>query len=247
MSIIMKKYHVVAIIGTLALLTNFLVPGLAFGQGEEGQGGTIQITCPSGGSLSWTRAPANITFNPVETSPTNTQSSLDSAIRAGNDNWLYPAANVLSVTDTRSQSAEDCPEVQPGFTVAVTGSDLTRVGGTETIPGDHIYLTADGNYAGADAAGLYGVHIRFNNADGPGNYLSSSALNYSINDGLLTAANYAVHGAPMDGNSYTLLQRTGPTNSEVTIATALAIVNGIAAGQRVGTYSGVITYSLSSS
>jgi hypothetical protein len=41
----MKKHHVVALIGTLALLANLIIPGLAFGQVPQAQTGTADIGC----------------------------------------------------------------------------------------------------------------------------------------------------------------------------------------------------------
>jgi hypothetical protein len=243
----MKKHHVVATIGLLALLANFLVPGLAFGQSTQ-QGGTLQVECPTVGTLAWSLNPADVTFVTKTSQSAGSQSSTDSIVL--NDN-LYPAANVLAISDTRSQDVDNCPVVQPGFTVSVSGTGLTGQGpaSVDSIPGDHIYLVAGGNYSGAPSYSDSGTGVSFSAADGQGNHLASTVLNAKLVNGITDATNYpGVAGAiKMDGASYTLLQRTGPTTSVVSIGTALAIVSGIHANQYPGTYQGTITYSLAQS
>lgn len=58
----MKKHQLLALVGTLALLVNLLVPGMAFGAAPESQSGTATLSCDTvTGGPSVTIAPA-LTF-----------------------------------------------------------------------------------------------------------------------------------------------------------------------------------------
>jgi hypothetical protein len=86
----MKKHNAVAVVGTLALLANLLVPGLAFGQNQTG---TAQLNCSATApSISVTPATAfNFTSDGDQTiSATNklyAQSTHQWAFN--NDEWRF--------------------------------------------------------------------------------------------------------------------------------------------------------------
>lgn len=114
----MKKQNVVATLGTLALVANLLLPGMAFGQAD--QTGSANIGC---GTLTFNSTPADFNFSPdavggiieVPTSTLDVYSPIDT---------VAPEADkVLSVRDYRDYNNVDC--FNDGFTVTVEVVDDT--------------------------------------------------------------------------------------------------------------------------
>jgi hypothetical protein len=240
----MQKHYVVAGIGTLILLANFLVPGLAFG--DESQSEQLTIECAHAGDLAWAETPDDVTFNPVESSGTTAQSTVDSAII---DSTELPASSAISVQDTRSGGNDFCPIEKPGFTLQAQGTALQGPD-SHIIAADSIRLKTSPNINGNIY--LADTKANFSNPSGEGNrYWENGTFINTIAP--YTFYSYFTIPAVYQNNSChlstacTILQRTAPTNSVVTIGTALAIYEGILPNQYPGAYTGTITYTLNPS
>jgi hypothetical protein len=242
----MKKHYIVALFGTLSLLANFLVPGFAFGQ--EIQSEQFTIECPHAGDLTFVKSPDDVTFNPVE-SRIWVQSSLDSAITSDTE---LPASSVISIQDTRSGGSDACPVQQPGFTLQVQGEDLSDRHG-HTIPSNDIAIITSPNIPGHhfDSSTL----ANFSAQSGAGNQWLENGSPVNTTAPYTRYENFTNITATFTsgdicnfwtGNVCTILSRTAPTNSTITIGTELAIVP-VPSSQHIGTYTGIITYSLSAS
>jgi hypothetical protein len=238
----MKRHQLAVLVGTLALLTNFLVPGLAFGLDPEQVAG-ISIACVPTGSLAFAEHPADVIFTTIVYSASGEYflNSIDSAITS---NAELPAANKITIRDTRFSGAS-CPILQPGFTLQVQGTDLQGPSSYK-ISGDNVRLLTSPNVAGQDSA--WPNLANFSEPSGPGNEWgdAQSPVNttapYTKWTGFLSYSTYLNDTCHMN-TVCTILSRTAPTNSDVTIGTALAVVS-IARNQRPGVYTGTVTYSL---
>ncbi len=139
----MKKHQIVAVVGTLALAANLLLPGLAFGQ----QNGQVQINCPSSagptGNVSLARVPRDLFFTGQNSPLTGTLSTFDQ--NASNDVSTTPLPggnasagdisatavahdHLLGVTDVSSQGVNGCGgqdgwDVTATITTTFTGTD----------------------------------------------------------------------------------------------------------------------------
>jgi len=138
----MKKHKLIATVGTLALLANILVPGLAFGQSDQTASQTID--CQAGRTLSITETPGDLTgsmtFDNL-TASASAQNSFDSNVLDGVAQVPYFASlnndHDLIVDDTRSGGVGGCPVSTPGFTVTaqITSANSSLVKGFVTSPG----------------------------------------------------------------------------------------------------------------
>jgi hypothetical protein len=254
----MKKHHVVATIGTLALLANFLVPGLAFGDPiPANQTGTLQVNCPSiGGGLTWLSPPIDVGFKDVTSSGTFAQDSTDKLVVSDTQ---VPSSNLISISDARSGGVDNCPidsegASSLGFTLTVQGTGLLGQGtaSDDEISADSIFLVTTTSISGG--LGAYTNHNAANTvlsseASGIGNVLENITAAYNLATGFLgtapdEAAEYAVHGAVMSGLPKTILASSTAMNSQIAVGTALGISKGIAINQYPGNYVGTITYTL---
>ncbi len=237
----MRKHHVVATIGILAILATFLVPGLAFGQGTEPQGGQITIGCPDpGAGLSLSATPVDVTFTATAAPGVGNPaaSSLDMAIVATD---TLPDNHVITISDSRSGQTDGCPATTPGMQLTVSSTELTGpLANTIPTSAIHIVTTNRHGITGvADDLASTGVP-KYSAIAGTG-MAHDAVLSYGVNTGLMTPATYTTDLSA----GRTLLTKATGTYGDISVGVALAIVEGIAANQYPGTYTGIITYSLS--
>jgi hypothetical protein len=141
----MKKHNVVALVGTLALLANLLVPGLAFGADTAGQAGTLSTICGGATTASFSITPAaSFTFWP-DGSAGLMYSSISAQQAYNNPNGaaltVTTGNDYIEVTDTRNPSGPTCSD---GFTVTLAA--LNPGNPTETRFFDSNDGIATGNY-----------------------------------------------------------------------------------------------------
>lgn len=252
----MKKHNIIALIGVLALTANLLIPGLAFGQ----QTGILGVDCPAPGGTSAPTPPSTVTFDSLPAS-SSAQSSYDSLL--DNSNPL-PAANLLSVADADSGGVNGCQAGNGFFVEAAVTSDcdpgapvvLGLCHGVSpelySIPASSLrVITTDEN---VDLSGLSDPvdagTATVDAATTTGNETTGSDITSDVDhDGDVlfeTASTYSTDGAPLNA-AVTVLDSTGTGwNGTVYTGVAIAIIDGIAAYQAQGTYTGTITYSLTS-
>jgi hypothetical protein len=130
----MKKQNVIAAVGTIAILANLLVPGLAFGADSDSQEATQVIDCPTGTSQELTfSVPSAVTFDSMVASG-NSQQAFDASVLAG-ISAIGGTQHLLVVTDTRSGGAENCPTspLARGFSVNAVMAGTGLVNGNATI------------------------------------------------------------------------------------------------------------------
>lgn len=141
----MKKHNVVAMVGTLALLANLLVPGLAFGQDTAGQAGTLSTVCGAATTASFSITPAAaFTFYPDGSSGLM-YSSISDQQAYNNPNaaalTVTTGNDYIEVTDTRNPSGPTCSD---GFTVTLAA--LNPGSASESRYFDSNDGNASGNY-----------------------------------------------------------------------------------------------------
>jgi hypothetical protein len=130
----MKKHQLVAMVGTLALAANLLLPNLSFAQ----QTGTVSITCPAG--VFAVQVPSNVTFTPVTSPASGTASTFDvdasdtanlpggnsaaggiNGARLGND-------HLLRIQDQTSGGVNNCGGNTDWFKISAQVTSMTTVG-----------------------------------------------------------------------------------------------------------------------
>jgi len=257
----MKKQNVIAALGTVTLIANLLVPGMAFGQGTGDQTASQTINCTSSGTLTLQDTPDNMSFDTLTASPA-AQDSFDSDVT--NDTSL-PDAHLLGIFDTRSGRVDGCPVTTPGFTVTAQITQ-TLTTGSDTIP-DSSFRVITSNESAAPIACTTetGNDVCYQFAPGPGNAHDVSAPflydDFARDPGITFAAFRAAaiyKNAIASGDSETT--PTGPAflntlDAPVTILstgsghngnifTSTVLYGNIPAGQGPGVYSGRITYTL---
>ncbi len=214
---------------------------------ENEQSGQLVVTCPVAGvyGLSISSAPADVVFTNTQ-SPgpgMGTASSLDAAIGAQTDEITLPAGNVLTISDGRSGQTDGCPATTPGFTLSVSATDLTGPVGSTPIGNGSIYIVTTNRHTLGGAANDTTNAPKYSAADGSGNR-HDAAMNFGVSSGLKTFSTYSSALGNLSA-SRTLVTKPTGTFGDIYVGTALAIVDGIAANQQPGTYSGMITYTLS--
>jgi len=136
----MKKYHVLALIGTLALLVNLLVPGLAFGQ--QPQEGTATLGC-SGDGPAYSVTPGDFNF-------TSDGTPAGTLVSKSEDQWAFkdPAAanlqtaagkDYIEVNDVQDPSLNGCND---GLTIEVSATDTFAGALGATIPLTGVYTAS---------------------------------------------------------------------------------------------------------
>jgi hypothetical protein len=253
----MKKHNIIALIGVLALTANLLIPGLAFGQTQTG---TLGVDCPTPGGTSAPTPPGTVTFDTV-TASSSAQSSYDSAV---DDDTELPSSNLLSVVDADSGGVDGCQAGNGFYVEAAVTSDcddgapvvLGLCHGVDpvsyNIPASSmLIITTDEN---VDLLGLSDPvdagTATVDRATTTGNETTGtdivSDVDYTADDLFETAATYSTYGDPLSA-AVTVLDSSGiGWNGTVYTGVAIAIIDGIAAYQAQGTYTGTITYSLTS-
>jgi len=258
----MKKYHLVAIVGTLALVANLLVPGLAFGQSQ--QGGTEQIGCPTEpveADLSFKAVPDAINFNGLS-STADIQSDWDpnlpdDANLVRGPDHAGATNSMLGITDASNAGVPNCYGEKWSVTAKMTdlvneadgtskilASDIVMAVPAETqLNSDEI--TCNGTKAHLDygvlackIAGTPYVSV----ADPGGTVVLADAAD------LTAKATYA--DQPALNADVTILKhdcgvKFGSENTDFYVGSALYIYDGVKAYQPQGKYVGTITYSLS--
>jgi len=262
----MKKYHLVAIVGILALAANLLVPGLAFGQTQQGQQGTEQINClltPVMPSID--QAPTSVTFHAM-VSPVTDTDSYDDAAPTGSG-VKFAANQMVEVTDTYSGGIFGCA----GGLWNVT-STMTSGGGSKGLVGsahatdrilasDIIQVVPASSQLNTNAcssgtpSALTGGILACNlsstvrNSFTQTNVPTAAAGDYTAS-GLFTGAS----GTKVLSSSVLLMNHTcgtsgqlGEENSHFFAAAPMYIYQGVKAYQPSGTYTGTVTYTLDTS
>jgi len=152
----MKKHYLVAIIGTLALVANLLVPGLAFGQSQ--QGGTEQVNCPDPGDVSITTAPESVTFQPTPSPTSGTASTYDPNLPTQSTHRSIHLSNMLEITDNISKGIYGCPGKAWYIYVKIISMDgssttyglISETKDTDVIPASSIIFVLPDYYTLAD-------------------------------------------------------------------------------------------------
>jgi hypothetical protein len=147
----MKKHHVLAMVGTLALLVNLLVPGLSFAAGE-GQEGTATLTCLTDVPTFSIRPDTAFAFTETgdEASPGNLYSKLTDqqafkdpagALTLGADQ--ANGNDFIQVEDKRDPA--DSGDCNTGLRVEVVEDGTTFVGTntSQTLPLTGVYVVSD--------------------------------------------------------------------------------------------------------
>lgn len=263
----MKKHQLIASAGMLALLSNIIVPSLAFGQDNENQTGNVTINCTAG-TLSIANTPDTVNLGIASgadvTASASAQSVYDKLL---NDDAELDDGNILAIEDTRSNNLDVCPAgTDKGFNVAVAISTPLTYNAV-TIPSSNFRIITSNEFDRVTAActlandeqACYGV------ADGAGNHHDVVAAQiYDDEDNLLatvfdkfnTATSYTDQIAPgatesvpggaartntLD-SSVQILRTT--TSHNQTIQTGVAIYGSIPGNTPPGAYTGTITYTL---
>lgn len=249
----MKKYKVVALVGTLALLANLLVPGMAFGAAQTG---TLNVGCPAGGSVNVTlgNSPDDMTFTPVTLTfpPGAAKSSLENDLLAGKALGYLNKATRLEVS---GNTIENCESTETDWKVDVVATDLTA-GGTRDIAATKIYLMTSNNVANVagNAKETCDSSANFcykNNATGPLTVYGNGAAACSHN----TAADWdtpATYTCAMDNASATDIMvfnqdegtENDGLNSNAILGATLYCKNCVDGDQPAGVYTGTLTYTL---
>jgi hypothetical protein len=263
----MKKQNVVATLGTLALVANLLLPGMALGQVDTGnQDASQTIDCPGTRVFNFASVPTDVTFDSLTASP-NGQNSYDTLLN--NDSPLPAATNTLAIEDARSGGVTGCPTTDPGFQVTATIS-TTLTSGLNTIPDNQFQIITsnefDANPNGCTTGA--GEEVCYSAATGTGNlhdvgaaelYDDEARAPGTVFDKFNEPEAYtelveagATEGNPSSGDnartSNTLdqdvvLMSTNTSHNQI-LSTGVAIYGLIPGNQAPGTYAGVITYSL---
>lgn len=263
----MKKQNVVATLGTLALVANLLLPGMAFGQVDTGdQDASQTINCPAARTFNFASVPTDVTFDNLTALPT-AQSSYDTNL---NDDSTLPAAtNTLAIEDARSGGVSGCPTTDPGFEVQATIT-TTLTNGTTTIPDSQFRIITSNEFDANPNACTTGAgeEVCYNAATGTGNLHDVSAREIyddeafapgTVFDKFNTPETYtelveagATESDPSSGNNArttntldqdVVLMSTNTSHNQI-ISTGVALYGLIPGNQAPGTYTGVITYSL---
>jgi hypothetical protein len=263
----MKKQNVVATLGTLALVANLLLPGMAFGQVDSGnQDASQNIDCVGTPTFNFLSVPTDVAFDNLTALPTD-QNSYD--VNLNNDASLPAATNTLAVEDTRSGGVTGCPTTNPGFQVQATIT-TTLTNGSVTIPDSQFSIITsnefDANPNSCTTAA--GEEVCYSAATGTGNlhdinapelYDDEARAVGTVFDKFNTPEVYtelveagATESDPSSGDNLrtsntldqnVLLMTTGSSHNQ-TISTGVAIRGLIPGNQAPGVYTGVITYSL---
>jgi|WetSurMetagenome_2_1015567.scaffolds.fasta_scaffold110331_2 hypothetical protein len=237
----MRKHHVVATLGILAIVSTFLVPGLAFGQAA--QTGTVDISCPTpGAGPAISATPANITFE-AKLAPGYGASAIDSLDSSITATATLPDDHVLTISDLRSGATDNCPSTTPGILLTVASTALTNAAapvGQNTIAASTLKIVTTNRHAMTGVANDVTNAPKYSAADGTGNR-HDAVMSFGVSTGLTDASTYVTSLE----TSRTLLTKHTGTYGDISVGTAIAIVGGIAANQYPGTYTGTITYTLS--
>jgi hypothetical protein len=266
----MKKQHLVAAVGTLALVANLLIPGMAFGAAQQGQ---IIVGCPSyvAGDLSLVRAPANVSFDNV-VAGVATNSFDGSAVEGsdlvgGNDvggsgvgDTSVANDHLIRITDTTSKGVNNCGVL--GWSLTASSANLlnqTTGNPAHLISNTNVYLVDTLNAARtlitvpeAPVAKTAVHYARYNTSDvgNPDNVSSAYAYNAA---GKLwkTAATFTTLNGHLDGAGITVYETPGCVSgvgqghdADIYGGINLGIVDGISGSTNAGLYQGNITYTL---
>jgi hypothetical protein len=247
----MKKHQIIAVVGTIALAANLLLPNISFAQNN--QTGTVNINCTAGTAAALTASPADVTFTSQASPVSGTVSTFDSTAIT----TTLPANHLLQVTDKSSAGISGCPLAADQWTLAVSSTDLSN-GGTGINAG----TIAKGDIDVATSTSIDTTAITANSATG----LQTDTTNHVIWNDYVASHNGNPHNVVAgevakatdfqaltsfgDGlsNTRTLLSRcstAAAANGEDTdVATGVVfdINNGIKTLQPYGTYTGTITY-----
>ena len=264
----MKKQNVVATLGTLALVANLLLPGMAFGQADQqNQTASQNIDCVANPVFNFNAFPDAVTFDNLVAGPTD-QVSYDAA--TDNDTGL-PAANMLVVQDNRSGGVDGCPTTTPGFDVLATiTTSLTN--GTTTIPDNSFRVITSNEFAGpADCTIGEGEEVCYGSGAGTGNLHDVGApelyddfdrlptthfdkfnLPGAYNEVVANTGNESHPNAPGSTlrTTHTLDQSVlllhTATSHNMTVLTNVVINGTIPGNQAPGAYTGTVQYTLQS-
>jgi len=258
----MKKQNVVATLGTIALVANLLVPGMAFGQGTGDQTASQTINCTGSGTLTLQDTPDNMTFDTLTANPA-AQDSFDSDT---NSNSLLPDAHSLVVADSRSGGVNGCPVTTPGFTVTAEITQTLTTGSAD-IPDSAFSIITANETASDPGCNVLGEDVCYRDAAGPGNAHDVSApFLYDdfardpgvtwdcFNNAVIYGGGQSVGGtecAPAGAAYGSANALSAPvtimstaTGHDTMVATGTVLYGRIPAGQGPGVYSGRITYTL---
>ncbi|MCC7197745.1 hypothetical protein IT413_06170 [Candidatus Peregrinibacteria bacterium] len=262
----MKKQNVVATLGTLALVANLLVPGMAFGQADqEVQDASQTINCPGTRTFNFADFPDDVTFDSLTALPT-AQDSYDTQL---NDDEPLDSLNVLGVEDTRSGGVDGCPTTEPGFEVQATIS-TTLTNGVDTIDDSNFRVITSNEFDvnPGSCTTAAGEEVCYTAATGTGNLHNVNAAELyddearavgTVFDKFNTKEAYtelveagATESDPSSGNNLrttntldnnVVLMRSVSSHNQ-TMYTGVAIYGNIPGNQAPGLYTGVIQYTL---
>ncbi len=232
----MKRQNIAALAGTMALLANLLIPGLAFGQGTQQQQGTQVITCPEdGGTAEFSMSvPSAVNFD-EKTVSSQQQWSFDRTI----SDSLLSAQNVISVTDTRSGGVDGCPTNLKGFTITASATALFDIQEGYSIPNTNLFIRTSSAYTGA-ANCVEGACYDLA-TDQSGNTQDVIAA-YDLADPFRDQTGTSYSSSNSLNTPRTILSTS--TSHNQTIKTGVIIAEIIPANQSPGTYIGAITYTI---
>lgn len=262
----MKTKHFIAITGLLALMANFLVPGLAFATSQTvGQ----TISCPGAPEFTFEIAdtPDSIIMDSLAFKLISTQDSYESL--NGNDTPLA-AAKLLKITDTRSGLSADCPLANKGFYITAEITTTLISSESHTIADSNFRIITSnelavkpptGYEAWADGKEVWyddpeAVTGNLYNVDAPFVYDDVGRLDATVFDDFNYADAYkkACTGGDTESSctggaftntldaARTILSTS--TSHMTTMATGVVVYASIPSSQEPGTYNGTLTYTL---
>jgi hypothetical protein len=259
----MKKHQVIALVGTLALLANLIVPGLAFGQVPQAQTGTADIGC----SLT---APAYTAVVPAAafdftTDGANLNPGVNSLVASNVEQYAFNTANgaelnfatgndYVQINDIRDPSLAGCND---GLTLTLEESDNSFAdAGGHSIPITDLKIVT--STAACVTAGGYAVNGICYDADalcGEGD--PTAAATCTIADGTSIAmhtgdtlwndiATYDTDGVNLDSAGGAKVLISAPDDHEIYGKAAVGVAFGlrIPAAQPSGTYTADLVYTL---
>ena len=266
----MKKYKVVALVGTLALLANLLVPGLAFGADITG---TLGITCnttPAG----FTLTPGSFTFY-GDGSSTPIISQVTAQWAYGNPNGFPLSTTDLTgdyfeITDVRDPSALNCNN---GVNVTVTPGNFADATTLIQIPLASTYVVSSNGSASLPICPATSdtergkICIDVSSFCGRGNGVANSTC--ASGDGVASTANLdyidasdenffatpGTYSVNLSGGAKTIVNfvdcGAGPCSAGArelygSAGVALAYAVNVPGGQAAGTYVLPLTYTVTS-
>lgn len=252
----MKKQNLIAIVATVAVVANLLIPGLAFGQSQ--QGGTQQVNCGQRFMHIFndeTAQDINFSFNAVSVS-TGVQYTFGSLIGSGDNVYQNDGSSALPPNSFVyvEDNTLGC-ETKTNWDITVSATDFTGPNGT--IPAAGLKLATTGNVTGwgnydTDGNGSKDATIPWE-AGLSTQYLKAVAPSETgievpaalglYNDSTIATASFDSAGIVLDGTGGIILQNHNTVDFTpgfwgVGTAFRLAVPGNTPAGQ----YTSTITY-----